>query len=101
VFVHARSDPTELANRDRITCHSLHRDFYPLGEIEPSIIRFLGQFNMSWHYKAEVTKVRLVSRFGVPVWAVATSSGPPECGGFVSFQRLMLADKSEAVRPHS
>jgi hypothetical protein len=54
------------------TSDLLHPDFYPPGEIEPLILHFLGHFNTSWQYKAEAAKLRLVSRFGVPVWAAAT-----------------------------
>ncbi len=47
-----------------------HRPWYPVGEINPKIVHFLGDFTSCWQYRAEAMKLELVSRRRLPVWLV-------------------------------
>lgn len=43
-----------------------HRPGYPVREISPVIVHFLGDFTRKWRYRAEEKVLRLVSLHGVP-----------------------------------
>lgn len=46
--------------------HPAHRPGYPVREIAPVIVHFLGDFTTKWQYRAEEKVLRLVSLRGVP-----------------------------------
>lgn len=45
-----------------------HRGWYPVGEIQPKLVHFLGDFTSGWQYQSESRKLELVCRRHLPLW---------------------------------
>lgn len=61
-----------------------HRPGYPVREIAPVIVHFLGDFTTKWRYRAEEKVLRLVSLRGLPAglartWTALTYRYPALC----------------------